>query len=112
MGKELTAEEKDKKERLEIANREAQTQGALVAFNSSEAGKILRSSFQVELAGAITDIANNAIKYTHADFIAKALYIEERLNFLQALGVAKDKFALAQETIKDLTDSPNADTEQ
>lgn len=109
MAKELNTEEKD---RLDVANREAQMQGSLKAFNSSEAGKIMRSTFQVELAGAIMDIANNAIKYSHTDFIAKALFIEDRLNFLQTLAVAKDKFDLAKETIKDLSDSPNSDTEQ
>lgn len=106
--------EQEDKERLEAATSEVRMQGALAVFNNSEAGKIMRDSYNVELAGAITDIANNATKYTHAEFIAKALFLEERINFLQSLSLSKEKYDLALQAVKDLTDSvdSSADVEQ
>jgi hypothetical protein len=100
-----------KKDNPDIAEREdvrviaadADMYAALDAFGTSEAGSIIRKSLLRDVSSTIDAIAQGWRTLPHAELMALAARLEERLALTQTFARARTNLELAEDALKEIT---------
>jgi hypothetical protein len=107
----MTRINKIKKERPDLvedptvvaAAEDVDTQGALAAFNRSEAGDIVRKSLLENVAGAVDALSSNWRTASHQELMALCARLEDRIALLKTLSRAQSLKEAAEQALQEMT---------